>query len=175
MRRRLLDLAAQVAGADSDEDALQMMRDATGLTMTDPDADRAELDRRRAAAGDGRPVVMRVVGLASGRPTLLAGQWVVDYDPTVPGLRCTCRRDEARRFATAGDAHAYWTAESGLPYPRNRPLTAYTIVVEPADEPDPEPGPADRAARNVRAAQPAHSSPGRPSARNGVPPTTGGW
>lgn len=48
-RTRLLALAAQVAAADTDEDALAIMRDATGLTITDPIADRAELARRIAA------------------------------------------------------------------------------------------------------------------------------
>lgn len=44
--RRWLDLAAAVSKAATDEEALQIMRDATGLTMTDPDADRAEINRR---------------------------------------------------------------------------------------------------------------------------------
>lgn len=49
-RAHLLALAAEVAAADTDDDALAIMRNATGLTITDPDADRAELARRVAAA-----------------------------------------------------------------------------------------------------------------------------
>lgn len=58
LRRRLLDLAAAVHAAPDDEAALEVMRAATGLSMTDVDADRAELRRRaesaRRAAGETR-------------------------------------------------------------------------------------------------------------------------
>lgn len=49
-RAALLALAAEIEAAPDDEAALQVMRAATGLTVTDVAADRAELARRRAAA-----------------------------------------------------------------------------------------------------------------------------
>lgn len=89
-----------------------------------------------------RPVAIRLIGLASGDcPTPFDGQWLVDYDPTRPGtgpsgeamtahIVCSGNPAKARRFATPVEAHAYWTAESGRPYPMNRPLTAYTVALE---------------------------------------------
>jgi hypothetical protein len=59
-RRRLLDLAAEVEAAGSDAEALRIMREATGLSMTDADADRAELERRAAAARDARRPVLTI-------------------------------------------------------------------------------------------------------------------
>lgn len=62
-RQSLLGLARLVNGAGSEEDARLIMQAATGLSLTDAVADRAELDRRvhaRAAAevegDDGAPV-----------------------------------------------------------------------------------------------------------------------
>lgn len=53
LREHLLGLAAQVEAAGGDEEALRIMREATGLSMTDPEADRQELamraERRREA------------------------------------------------------------------------------------------------------------------------------
>jgi hypothetical protein len=40
----------------------------------------------------------------------------------------------ARRFADAAEVHRLWTAPSGLPYPRNAPLTAWTIAVVSVDD-----------------------------------------
>jgi hypothetical protein len=92
-------------------------------------------------------MVVQLVGLYSGRPTPLDGQWLVDYDPTQPGvgpggepmtarLRCTPNRDEARRFATGADALRYVGATSGLTRPDgkpDRPITAYHLLIESAD------------------------------------------
>jgi hypothetical protein len=82
--------------------------------------------------------IIQLVGLATGEPTAHDGRYLVEYDPTRPGrspvgrpmlahVVTTPDPAEARRFADAGEAHAVWTADSGLPYPRNAPLTAYTI------------------------------------------------
>lgn len=51
LRDRLLQLAKDIEAAPTDEDALTVMRAATGLTVTDPDIDRAILAARLAAAG----------------------------------------------------------------------------------------------------------------------------
>lgn len=51
-RRMLLDLAGQVHTAGSDDEALRIMQDATGLSFTDLGADRAELDARAARRRD---------------------------------------------------------------------------------------------------------------------------
>jgi hypothetical protein len=81
--------------------------------------------------------------------TPLDGRWLADYDPTRPGtdpggrpmtahIVTTADPAAALAFPDVGAAHACWTKESGLPYPRNAPLTAWTISVEPLPEP-PEP------------------------------------
>lgn len=86
--------------------------------------------------------IVQLVGLASGEPTAFDGQYLVEYDPTRPGrdpqgremlahVVTTPDPAQARRFADAAEVHAVWTASSGLPYPRNAPLTAYTIAVLP--------------------------------------------
>jgi hypothetical protein len=91
-------------------------------------------------------LIMRLIGSAAGIPTDHDGQWVVEYDPTRPGtpdsqgrpmlahIVTTSDPRHARRFTDIKELHAYWLAESGLPFPRNRPLTAYTIALEPAPE-----------------------------------------
>lgn len=91
-------------------------------------------------------VSIRLLGLASGGRSTLDGLWLVEYDPTRPGtdpagrpmtahVVCTADASQARRFADAREAHAYWTAESGRPYPVDRPLTAFNVSIEPAEHP----------------------------------------
>jgi hypothetical protein len=93
------------------------------------------------------PVIMRLTGPANAAapPTPFDGQWVREYDPTRPGrdlfgrpmlahLVTTTDRSRARRFRDAAEAFATWRAPSGLPYPANAPLTAYTIELERADD-----------------------------------------
>lgn len=88
--------------------------------------------------------IIQLVGLATGQPTPIDGQYLVEYDPTRPGrlpdgrellahVVTTPDPGKARRFADAAEAHGVWTAPSGLPYPRNAPLTAYTIALLPVD------------------------------------------
>lgn len=85
---------------------------------------------------------MQLVGLSSGQPTPIDGQYLVEYDPTRPGrlpdgtpmlahVVTSPDPGEDRRFADAAEAHEVWTAPSGKPYPRNAPLTAYTIALVP--------------------------------------------
>ncbi|SRR6266704_681667 len=88
-------------------------------------------------------VSIRLVRLASGARSPFDGQWLVEYDPTRPGtapdgrpltahIACSPDPADALRFASVAEAHACWVAESGQPYPADRPLTAFTISIEAA-------------------------------------------
>lgn len=90
------------------------------------------------------PVVVQLAGLASCVPSPVDGQWLVEYDPTRRGvsptgqptvahLKVSPDRADARVFPNAVEAHRYWNAESGRPYPQDRPLTFYNAMVEPAE------------------------------------------
>lgn len=83
--------------------------------------------------------VLRVVCVADGSPTPLAGRYVRRWHPsaTRPGLPMVDATDDAtkaRSFATAAEAYAYWT-EVNRKHPvrpdgqPNRPMTAYTCEV----------------------------------------------
>jgi hypothetical protein len=86
--------------------------------------------------------VIRLIATEAGFPTEYDGQYVKRYDPTyvhpVYGydggiLEVTSDLREAQRYADAGAALAAWARpygvrEDGQP---NRPLTAWTIEVEP--------------------------------------------
>jgi hypothetical protein len=90
--------------------------------------------------------IIQLVGLASGEPTAIDGQYLVEYDPTRSGQidgRATLAHvvttpdpAKALRVADAREAHELWTAPSGMPHPRNAPLTAYTIALVPAPDGD---------------------------------------
>jgi len=54
-RARWIALAEELAAATTEDEALEIMRRVTGLTITDPEADRAELDRRVGAGDDPEP------------------------------------------------------------------------------------------------------------------------
>jgi hypothetical protein len=94
------------------------------------------------------PVTMRILGLASGdMVTPFDGQWLVEYDPTRPGVDPTGQpmtahivttpdRSQARVFPDGVTAWREWKRESGLPYPRNAPLTAFSTSITPVDVPD---------------------------------------
>ena len=85
--------------------------------------------------------IMRLVALADGSPHPLAGRYVVDYDPTIlPGGVVKLDTTDDPRLAKrldAGTALAWWKAVSpnmptrpdGKP---NRPLTAFSVVIEDA-------------------------------------------
>lgn len=91
-------------------------------------------------------VAIQIIGPVIGGTSPFDGQWLVEYDPTRPGtgpagepmtahIVCSPDRSQARRFADAVEAHGYWRTESGRPYPEDRPLTAFSVVIEPADGP----------------------------------------
>jgi hypothetical protein len=80
-------------------------------------------------------IVMKIVGLADGRPDASEGQYVQRMDFETGDL-CTCRRaEEALRFDDVEVLLNYWMTQSctvplrddGKP---NRPLTAFTIETE---------------------------------------------
>lgn len=88
-----------------------------------------------------RVVQLEGVQLHGGSPP--AGSWVKDYDPDAHegrGLATwTMDRSEAQRFASQKDAMDFYLQTSKiLPERRdgrpNRPLTAYTVSIEPIDE-----------------------------------------
>jgi len=85
--------------------------------------------------------VLRVIGLADGRHSPMDGALVRFSDVNAGqgrgAVTGTYDRAKAVQFATAAEAIAYWQAVSGVRPVRpdgqpNRPLTAYTVVVEPA-------------------------------------------
>lgn len=89
-------------------------------------------------------VLLQLVALNSGQRTPYDGQFLVEYDPTRPGVDAlgqrmlahvvtTTRLDRARRFASAAEAHACRILPSGLPSPADRPLTAYTTLIVRVD------------------------------------------
>lgn len=96
----------------------------------------------------GVSTTIRIMGLAGGVPSPLDGQWLVDYDPTRPGrlpdgrplrayLRCTPVQALARVFASASEAFDYVRRDTGMVRPGgapDRPITAFTLVFEPAGE-----------------------------------------
>lgn len=98
--------------------------------------------------GPARAVQIQIVGLANGRPSPIAGQWLVEYDPTRTGhtpdgrpmtahIVCSADRRQARRFGTVAEAHACWNTTSGRYRPDkqvDRPLTAFNILVVPVED-----------------------------------------
>lgn len=103
---------------------------------------------RDGAAANTGPVTIRILGLASGEyVTPFDGQWLVEYDPTRPGVApagrpmtahivTTANRDEATVYPDGVAAWQEWRRESGLPYPRNAPLTEFSISITAVGVPD---------------------------------------
>jgi hypothetical protein len=94
------------------------------------------------------PLVIQILGLADGSPTVFDGQYLKEYDPNRDGVdpsgqpmlahvACTDDPAAALHFEDAGEAHRVWTLvdqrdpvrPDGKP---NRPLTAFTITIIPA-------------------------------------------
>ena len=87
-------------------------------------------------------VRMRIIGTSEG-PTAFDGQYVMEYDPSRPGVDPEGREmvahivttpdpEKARIFETLEEALALWKQshgirEDGRP---NRPLTAFTVTFE---------------------------------------------
>lgn len=97
-------------------------------------------------------IVIQLVGLASGSPTPLDGQWLVEYDPTRPGtgpdgypltahIVTTPDRAKARRFNGFGEAHGVAYRAHGIrpDCQPNRPLSAFHLVFEAVSDQDPPP------------------------------------
>lgn len=106
-----------------------------------------ETGARPAGRGGGvTGIAIKLIHVAGGgRPTPFDGQWLVEYDPTRPGtgpngqpmsahIVCSPNLADAHRFPDTAAAHACWTAQSGKPWPKNAPLTAYTVAFEPVEE-----------------------------------------
>jgi hypothetical protein len=86
---------------------------------------------------------LRIIRLINGGRTPVDGKWVVEYDPTRPGLDPNGRpipihlvvtddpEQEAKLFPSNFEALEYWRQPSGQPAPRDRPLTAYTVYAGP--------------------------------------------
>lgn len=95
-----------------------------------------------AADGEKSAVVVRLLRVIDGRRTSLDGGWLVEYDPTRPGVGpngepmaahiTVCQAwEQARRFAGVAEAHAYVSRTSGAVRPDgrpDRPLTAYSLA-----------------------------------------------
>jgi hypothetical protein len=83
------------------------------------------------------PIIVQIVGSASGDPTPHDGRYVVRWNSNVHygtlAVDSTPRPEGARRFADIGEATSEWRAISHLQPRRpdgkpNRPLTALTIT-----------------------------------------------
>ncbi len=97
-----------------------------------------------------------IIGLVNGEPSPFDGQWLVEYDPSRPGIDpegkpliahvlTTPDPQQAREFPTIRDAEECWkqifgTRKDGRP---NRPLTAFIVKIQESDvvlrRPDSEP------------------------------------
>lgn len=80
--------------------------------------------------------------LASGEPNEYDGYWLVDYIPPSPWatdhrgiLSAHLDPRKARRFGSKAEAFTYWKQQYGIrPDGKpNRPLTAWTVAIEPLD------------------------------------------
>jgi hypothetical protein len=100
-----------------------------------------------AEAAATRPVVIRILA-SMWHKSPFDGQWLVEYDPSRPGIDpqgtpmlahvvTTSDRSKAMRLPTWIAAHSLWCQESdtvredGM---RDRPLTAFAICIEPDDD-----------------------------------------
>jgi hypothetical protein len=82
------------------------------------------------------PVVIQLVALANGAPSVNAGEYILDYQPIGRGiLTSTPDRARAKRFPDSAHAHAYWRQAHGVRSDGqpNRPLTAWTVEIASAD------------------------------------------
>lgn len=79
--------------------------------------------------------VIRILARADGQPDPNAGKFIRDFDPAYGAGRglmtTTPHRHRAKRFPDAVAAMAYWQTET----PTGRPLTAYTVTIEPHQTP----------------------------------------
>jgi len=129
------------------EERLQKTLAAVGMT-TSEDADVSHVRVTETAAGtvDG-PLVIRILGIGNQK-TPFDGQWLTEYDPSREGVdpdgnpmvahvRTSADKSQALRFNGWVEAHALWCKETGHVRPdgqKDRPLTAFAISIEPADD-----------------------------------------
>lgn len=85
---------------------------------------------------------IRIIGLVTGAPSGAAGQWVKSYTPHGRGgrgdIELTPNRSDAKVYETVVAALEDWqrvsvthpTRPDGQP---NRPMTAWTVRIEPED------------------------------------------
>jgi hypothetical protein len=87
--------------------------------------------------------ILRIIARADGTDSPEAGRFILGYDPDYHqgrGLLTTTEiRRKARRFNDQGDAYAFWRQPSRIQPTRpdgqpNRPLTAYTVSIEPHNQ-----------------------------------------
>lgn len=84
--------------------------------------------------------IIRLVGIAGREHQQFAPQWITSYDVDADDgygeVRTTRDREEAQRFPTMSEAIQAWRTQSTVRPLRgdgkpNRPLTAYTVEIEP--------------------------------------------
>jgi hypothetical protein len=91
----------------------------------------------------------QIVGDARGGRTPFDGQWLVEYDPTRPGVApdgramtvhivCTPDPHKAQVFESVKDLHELWTRSTGRTRPDgqpDRPLTAFNLAIQKLPDP----------------------------------------
>lgn len=89
------------------------------------------------------PYIIQILGLASGEPSPVDGLWIHRYDPDEEdgrgALYPSSSVQDAQRFPTTAAVIAFYQQQSkhhpyrgdGQP---NKPLTAYTVMVEKVAE-----------------------------------------
>lgn len=84
--------------------------------------------------------VIQLIALASGEPNSDNGMYVGHYDPTAFGgrgyIRTTPDIAHAHHFPDRALAIAYWRQSAGLRADGepNRPLTAWTVDIQPVSQ-----------------------------------------
>lgn len=79
--------------------------------------------------------IIQLYDLLSFAPTEHNGHYLHDFIPGPPNSRgeliTSLERDDAKRFATAGEAFTYWKQENGIRADGkpNRPLTAWSAEI----------------------------------------------
>ncbi len=83
--------------------------------------------------------IIQLLELANGDPNPAAGQYVKDYDPAAYGgrgeLLSTPNKGDARHFPDMGAATQFLRQSAGVrsDWRPNRPLTAWTTMILPAE------------------------------------------
>ena len=88
-------------------------------------------------------IAIRIVGAADGKPTPFDGEYLLEYDPRVPGidpegrmmdahLLTVAEKEKARKFGGVEEAIRCYRQEAGVRWDGlpNRPLTGFTVEFE---------------------------------------------